>query len=89
MATTLSVYKELGGVQVFAYLDDAGAPYCLKAKKAGYRTVFNPSSKIVDFRPFNGTEDLYVRLVEEFGKSLLLDRYYNPAFSSETLYELQ
>jgi hypothetical protein len=51
--------------------------------------VFNPSSKIVDFRPFNGTENLYSKLVEEFGTFLLNDRYYNPAFSSERLYDLK
>jgi O-antigen biosynthesis protein len=89
MATTLSAYKELGGVPVFTHLGDAGAPYCLKAKRAGYRTVFNPSSKIVDSRPFNGANNLYLKLMEEFGESLLNDRYYNPAFSSKRLYDLR
>ena len=39
MATTLRACKELGGFPVLAYLDDAGAPYCLKAKRSGYRCI--------------------------------------------------
>jgi O-antigen biosynthesis protein len=89
MATTSNAYKELGGLPIFAYLHDAGAPYCLKAKRSGYRTVFNPSSKIVDFSRFRGRQNLYAKLVEEFGQSLLNDRYYNLAFSTERLYDLK
>ena len=88
MATRRSVYLEVGGLPVFDFGDAAGIAYCLRLRRAGYRVVMNPWSKIVEDRQQSRPTDLATRLVREFGTDCLKDRYYHPFFSAEAPYEL-
>ncbi len=88
MATRRSVYLEVGGLPVFDFGDAAGIAYCLRLRRAGYRVVMNPWSKIVEERQRSRPADLATRLVREFGTDCLKDRYYHPFFSAEAPYEL-
>jgi len=80
MATPKSVYMEVGGLQVHAYGEAAGIAYGLKLKKAGYRTVLNPWSKIVNYKPVQQPHRLEESLRSEFPAELFKDRYYHPEF---------
>jgi len=84
MATPKAVYEEVGGLPVHEYGDGAGIAYGLRLKRAGYRTVLNPWSKISTFRSIQPPDDLEERLAAEFGHDFLKDRYYHPEFDGGT-----
>jgi hypothetical protein len=86
MATPKSVYRHVGGIPIQEYEDAAGLYYGLKLRSAGYRSVYNPWSKIVDSEPESIPTDVPERLIRAFGHTALQDRYYHPFFSRDEPY---
>lgn len=88
MATPAHLYRTLGGIPFFEYADAAGIAYCMKLRQAGYRIVYNPWSKIVDFNPQSTTAELELKLRNTFGKDVQNDKYYHPFLSRNVPYTL-
>ncbi len=88
LATRKSVYQETGGLEIFDYLNMAGAPYCLRLRDLKYRIVYNPWSKIVDTTPEQMPVNFNNKLKTSFGEVSKLERYYHPFFSKEAAYSL-
>jgi glycosyltransferase involved in cell wall biosynthesis/SAM-dependent methyltransferase/regulator of replication initiation timing len=89
MAVPKHIYTELGGIPFDEYGEAAGLYWGLKLKANGYRTVYNPWAKVVDFAAEKLPADIRARLSNSFGVQALKDRSYHPFFSKSVAYTIE
>jgi GT2 family glycosyltransferase len=83
LATRRAVFEELGGFDETLGVDLNDVDYCLRAARAGYRTVFEPAAELIHHEsPSRGTAgglgDI-VRFIERWKNYIAEgDRYLNP-----------
>jgi GT2 family glycosyltransferase len=82
MMTRTSLFKQLGGYTEAILINFYDVDYCLKAKRAGYTTVYEPQAELVHYESMSRVRDVDAREIEFFEKQwadFTTDPYYNEA----------
>jgi GT2 family glycosyltransferase len=82
MMTRTSLFKQLGGYSEALPINFNDVDYCLKAKRAGYTTVYAPQAELIHYESPSLVRDVDAREIEFFEKQwadFTTDPYYNEA----------
>ncbi len=82
MMTRASLFKQLGGYTEVLPITYNDIDYCLKAKGAGYATVYTPQAELIHYESMSRVAEVDDREVEFFKKqwaNFATDPYYNEA----------
>jgi O-antigen biosynthesis protein len=82
MMTRMSLFKHLGGYTEALPINFNDVDYCLKAKRAGYTTVYEPQAELIHYESMSRVRDVDSHETEFFEKQwadFTTDPYYNEA----------
>jgi O-antigen biosynthesis protein len=82
MMTRTSLFKQLGGYTEALPTNFNDVDYCLKAKRAGYTTVYEPQAEFIHYESMSRVRDVNTHEIEFFEKQwadFTTDPYYNEA----------
>ena len=82
MMTRASLFKEMGGYTEALPINFNDVDYCLKAKQAGYTTVYAPQAELVHYESMSQIQEVSVHENEYFERQwagFTTDPYYNEA----------
>jgi glycosyltransferase involved in cell wall biosynthesis len=88
MMTRASLFKQLGGYTEALPMNFNDVDYCLKAKRAGYTTVYAPQAELIHYESTSRVREVDSREVEIFEKEwadFTTDPYYNEAMLKNRL----
>ena len=80
--TRRSLFKQLEGYTEALPINFNDVDYCLKAKRAGYTTVYEPQAELFHYESISRVRDVDSREIEFFEKQwadFTTDPYYNEA----------
>ena len=80
MMTRVSLFKQLGGYTEALPITYNDIDYCLKAKGAGYATVYTPQAELIHYQSMSRVPEVDDREIEFFEKQwadFTTDPYYN------------